>query len=177
MHIYLYLFRILAWLSMILFSYFIDKTVLLLVHHWELYVSCFSYINVGGSSYLMTPLEHALACNMSSLSASQPATTTKRGIVDKWDEWHTCRRSQLRLIGNRKYAYGCFLYFAKTLVQWQVVPDTVLPAGGRVLVVREVVYDPPVDVFDRQRFDRWVLNGHEDQTRKRVRRLGFRVHL
>lgn len=57
------------------------------------------------------------------------------------------------------------------------MPDAVLPPGGRVLVVREVVNNPSVDVFDRQRFDGRVLDGHEDQTRKRVRRLGFRVHL
>lgn len=50
--------------------------------------------------------------------------------------------------------YGRFFHFAETLVQRQVVPDAVLPAGGRVLVIREMVDDPSVDVFDRQRFDR-----------------------
>lgn len=74
-------------------------------------------------------------------------------------------------------SYGRFFHFAETLVQRQIVSNAVFPSGGRVLVIREMVDDPSVDVFHRQRFDRRVLDGHEDQTRKRVRRFGFRVHL
>lgn len=65
-----------------------------------------------------------------------------------------------------KYTYWSFFDFPETFIQREVVPDTVLPASGGVLIVREMINDPAIDVFDWQCFDRRVFDGHKDQTRK-----------
>lgn len=55
--------------------------------------------------------------------------------------------------------------------------DAVFPAGGRALEVGEVVHDPSVNVFDWEGLSGAVLDGHEYQTGKRVRRFQICVHL
>ena len=53
----------------------------------------------------------------------------------------------------------------------------VLPARRGRAVVREVVHDPPVDVFYGKQFVRSGLNGHEDERSEGVGRLGVHVYL
>ena len=69
------------------------------------------------------------------------------------------------------------LDFAEALVQAEIVPDAVLPAGGRVAEVGKVLEYPGVDLLNGQGFHRTVLDGHEDEAGKGVRRLAVLVQV
>lgn len=63
----------------------------------------------------------------------------------------------------------------EALAQWKVVPDRIPPSSSCWPVVREVVLDPFVDIFDWKPFVGRLFNGHEYQTAERVRGLGWGV--
>lgn len=60
---------------------------------------------------------------------------------------------------------------AEAFVQGQIVTNWVLPASGSVGEVREVLENPAVDFFNRQRFVGRLLYGHVDEERKWKRRF------
>ena len=63
----------------------------------------------------------------------------------------------------------------EALIQRQIMPHTILPTLRRMPEVREVAYNPRVDLFDGQGSRGRRLYGHEDETREGVRRFRMRV--
>lgn len=76
---------------------------------------------------------------------------------------------------ERPYLTPVFVHFLKTLIEREVVPDRVLPPGGGVGEIREVLEDPVVNVFDGKPLGGCVLDGHEDEAAEGVRRLAVGV--
>lgn len=60
---------------------------------------------------------------------------------------------------------------AEAFVKGQVVTNWVLPTSGSIREIREVLENPAIDFFHRQRFAGRLLNGHVDEERKGERGL------
>ena len=58
--------------------------------------------------------------------------------------------------------------FYKALVQWQIMPDAVLPSSSALLVIREVRHYKLVNSAQCHLFLGWILDGHRDQRYIRV---------